>query len=78
MNAPLPADPVLDHNEAWSLAHYKREHSNMARCYIDAINVLRELHGALRKAWDDRTLPASVVSADLTQRTAAIVSKVDE
>jgi len=26
---------ILNHNEAWSLAHYKRQHSNMARCYIE-------------------------------------------
>jgi hypothetical protein len=25
---------VVNHDEAWSLAHYKRENSNLARCYI--------------------------------------------
>jgi len=32
-------EEVINHNEAWSLAHHKRKESNMARCYIE----LREI-----------------------------------
>lgn len=33
------AELIANHNEAWSLAHFKRGTSNMARAYIE----LREL-----------------------------------
>ena len=38
-------DPKLpvDHKEAWDLAHFKRENSNLARCYIELHYLLREL-----------------------------------
>ena len=26
---------VVDHADAWDLAHFKQEQSNIARCYID-------------------------------------------
>lgn len=35
--------PVNDHKEAWDLANTKRYTSNMARCYIEAIQLLMEL-----------------------------------
>jgi hypothetical protein len=35
------ANVVLDHGEAWNVACFRREESNLARCYIDAIHVLR-------------------------------------
>ena len=63
-------EPILDHNEAWSVAHYKRANSNMARCYINAINTLRELHGALQAG--------NTVPPHLAEKCAAIVTKVDE
>lgn len=28
-------EPVTNHEEAWDLACYKREYSNLARCYLD-------------------------------------------
>lgn len=37
------AELVRDHKEAWDLSCYKRENSVQARCYIDAVKVLREL-----------------------------------
>lgn len=77
MKASDTSDLVIDHKDAWDLAHFKRENSNMARCYIDAVNVLRELHGALQQAWAERTLPASVIPGSLAQRATAIVEKVE-
>lgn len=47
MNAPQATDQVINHDEAWSLACYKREHSNMARCYIEAVDLLRRSHSIL-------------------------------
>lgn len=36
-----------DHAEAWDLAHHRQEKSNLARCYIDLRNAVREaLDGA--------------------------------
>lgn len=35
---------ITNHDEAWSLACLKRENSNMARCYIEAIEALRTVH----------------------------------
>lgn len=32
-----------DHADAWDLAHFKQENSNLARCYIDLRNVVRSL-----------------------------------
>jgi hypothetical protein len=47
VNAPQSTEPVINHDEAWSLACYKREHSNMARCYIETVDLLRRAHSIL-------------------------------
>lgn len=36
--------------------------------------LLQELHWVLRRAWDERTLPASVVPADLVRRIEACLT----
>lgn len=30
-----------DHADAWDLAHFRQENSNLARCYIDLRNTVR-------------------------------------
>ena len=61
MNTP----DILNHGEAWSLAHMKSSESNLARCYIE----LRELamkasNGPLNVA-DTKRLQAIVHANDI-------------
>lgn len=34
-----------DHGDAWNVANSKKETSNLARCYIDAIGLIWATHG---------------------------------
>lgn len=36
------AETPINHKEAWDLACFRRDESNLARCYIDAVELLRK------------------------------------
>jgi hypothetical protein len=40
---PTMTDPIINHEEAAQLAAIKRDESNLARCYLDAVQRIAEL-----------------------------------
>lgn len=70
----LPAEALVDHKDAWDLAHFKREHSNLARCYIEAHQLLREMvaHGERCSWFADRG------DYELVGRVKAVLDPVEK
>ena len=59
------AELIPNHNEAWSLAHYKRGSSNMARAYIELRELARKGFDGLMTVADEDRLRAIVTANDI-------------
>lgn len=63
-----PPLPIVNHDEAWSLACMKRETSNLARCYIEAMDLLRE--------WCDPSYDHHAGLADVRRKAKSVINQV--